>query len=232
MRKLKYSMLTASALLLLGGAAWGGFTFMDGLSYKQRSLAAMSKAQFYQARYQIARERLPQTPVDPSDLQVAVQLASALQQYKTSPLPTMQLISQGLSTFPKVQIDGIQWMASTRPDAKIGTKAAQETNGRSRSIATARGPIIPDNGKPKYKLYQIAMIRGHIAPFDGDFRGAIATINRFSEILRQMKSVYQVEVVTMPLDTSSNASLQGNTNVQQTTADFSLKIVIGIGDAA
>lgn len=228
MRKLRFSMLTASALLLLGSAAWGGFTFMDGLSFKQRSLAALNKAQFYEARYQMARERLPQTPVDPPDLQVAVQLADVLSQYKTTPVPTMDLISKGLASYPGVQIDSIQWIASTRPDADVdgGNKSRQ-------AAPTAVVQSLPaGTSKPNYRFYQIAVIKGHIDPFDGNFRNAIATINNFDETLRKLKSVYDVQVLSMPLDTSSSASLQGSANTQATEADFSLKIVIGIGDAA
>ena len=226
MRRLRHSMLAASALLLLGGAGWGGFNFMDGLNFKQRSLAAVQKSKFYTDRYQIARERLPQTPVEPADLQVAVELADTLHQYKTTPLDIMKVISAGLQNLPNVQLDDLQWVASLNPDTEMGKEGRAAS-----SAAPARNPqAVP--GKPAYKYYQIALLSGRLDPFDGNFRNAITTINNFAESLRVMKSVYDVKIITLPLDVSSSAHLQGNVEMQQKEARFALKLVLGIGNEA
>lgn len=226
MRRLRHSMLAASALLLLGGAVWGGFNFMDGLGYKQRSLAALQKTQFYSARYQMARERLPHTAVEAADIQVAVGLADTLRDYKTTPLSMMKLLSAGLQKSPDVQLDSIQWAASFNPDADIGKRRGPE------NISAAPGQAAVAGGQPAHKFYQIAIVQGRLQPFDGDFRNAIATINSFAESLRVMESVRDVQVLSLPLDVSSNASLQGSTQSMQKEAVFSMKIVLGIGHEA
>lgn len=226
MRRLRYSMLAASALLLLGGAGWGGFNFMDGLGYKQRSLAAVQKSAFYTARYQMARERLPQTPVEPADIQVAVELADLLHQYKTTPLDMMKVISSAMQNLPVVQLDDLQWIASFNPDAEVGKEGRAAAG-----AAQARNPKAVA-GKPAYKLYQIALLSGRLDPFDGNFRNAITTINNFAESLRGMKAVYDVRIISMPLDVSSSAHLQGNVESQQKEARFALKLVLGIGNEA
>ena len=82
MRRMRYSMLTTAILLIFASVIWSGFNLVNGLSFKQQSLAAQNKGQYYTTRYQIARERLPQTPVEPADLQVAVELFETLQEYK------------------------------------------------------------------------------------------------------------------------------------------------------
>ncbi|MBI2994658.1 MAG: hypothetical protein HYY48_10850 [Gammaproteobacteria bacterium] len=226
MRRLRHSMHAASALLLLGGAAWGGYNFMDGLSYKQRSLADVQKTQFYTARYQMARERLPQTPVEPADIQVAVELADVLNQYKTTPLDMMKVISAALQGEPSVQIDDLQWVASFNPDVELGKEG-----GVKPGQAALAAPIAV-SGQPAYKFYQVAQMSGRLDPFDGNFRNAITTINNFAESLRAMKSVYDVKIVSLPLDVSSTANLQGNVQAQQSEARFIVKLVIGIGHEA
>ena len=51
MRRMRYSMLVASVLLILVGAIWSGFNFVEGLTLKQSSISAEKKTQFYRTRY-------------------------------------------------------------------------------------------------------------------------------------------------------------------------------------
>ena len=224
MRNLRYGMLVTGALLLLGSAVWSGFNLMGGLSYKQRSISAQNKADFYNVRYQLARERLPQTPVEPEDLKVAVELANKLEQYKTTPLDMIKVISKGTDINPAIKLDAFQWMVSIDPNASMGVKRiapgqANRTNiGHSRINATNTG----------YDYYQIALINGHLDPFNGDYREAIDQINRFVDALRAVDSVHDVSIVSLPLDVSSDASLQGSTNTASKEANFAVRIVLGI----
>ncbi|MFQ5659984.1 MAG: hypothetical protein ACE5GZ_06125 [Gammaproteobacteria bacterium] len=224
MRRMRYTMSAASILLLLGGAIWSGFNFVEGLTLKQDSLAAEKKAQFYSARYKIARERLPHTPVEPEDLQVAVTIADTLKKYKASPIDMIKFISEGLDSFTDVRLDNFEWAAGTDPNLKIGSSKAgtqdQGVVGYTNVSSTNTG----------YRFYQIALIKGHLEPFEGDFREAIATINQFAETLRNGKSVHDISIVSFPLDISSSASLQGNTQSVRKRADFTIRIVLGIGN--
>jgi len=224
LRRMRHAMLAASAVLLLGSAAWGGFNLMGGLSYKQQSLLAQSKTDFYNTRYEMARERLPQTPVEPADLQVAVEIADVLKGYKTTPFGMMRLLSTGLQNQPMVQIDSIDWRASSNPNASADDRA-----GAAPPVA-ALPPPGPE--RPAYRFYQIAVINGRIEPFDGNYREAITTIQRFAESFRRMESVYDVQVLSLPLDISSSASLQGSTQARQKEAGFSVRLVMGIGREA
>ena len=51
-------------------------------------------------------------------------------------------------------------------------------------------------------------------------------INRFAEDLRGREEVYGVVIVDLPLDISSGADLQGNTQSLQNRAEFTLKVVL------
>jgi hypothetical protein len=229
MRRWRYAMLAASACLLLGGAAWGGFSFLNGLTHKQQSLAAQQKTSFYSARYELARERLPHTPVEPADIKIAVDLAATLGQYKTTPLPALKLIAGALEQRPEVQIESIQWAASTNPLAGTDPNQANRGAAAGRPVTVAAAPL---PGTPQYRYYQIAIIDGRIDPFDGDFRAAIDLINQLAETLRQQAGVHEVQVLTLPLDVSSSASLQGTTQTERREAVFSMRLVVGIGNEA
>jgi len=228
MRNLRYGMLATSALLVLASAVWSGFNLMGGLGYKQSSMAARNKAEFYNTRYQLARQRLPKTPVEPEDLKVAVELANKLEQYKTSPLAMIRLISTGLDKYPSIKLDGFEWMASVDPNAAVGN----ETNGKKTQNSTSIGHSKVKDADTGYDYYQIAVIKGHLDPFNGDYREAIDRINRFAQSLRQQDSIHDVSVVSLPLDVSSSASLQGSTNGAAKEANFAVRIVVGVHHAA
>ena len=105
--------------------------------------------------------------------------------------------------------------------------------GNSPAATSDQAPVSnlnPAAGEKKFRYYQIALVNARLEPFDGDFRKAIATINNFTEVIKAGPEVYNASVVTLPLDISSSANLQGNTQVVQNEANFSLSIIVGIGD--
>ncbi|MCI0400343.1 MAG: hypothetical protein L0Y67_03500 [Gammaproteobacteria bacterium] len=226
LHRVRNGMLVGSLLLILGSALWSGFTLMEGIGFRQRSIAAEQKANFYEARYQIARERLKETPVPPTEIRVAVDLVDTIDQYKTSPVDMMTVISKGLTGFPSIQVDKLQWATSTDPNYEFGNVRPGEVPNRSGATTPTPATNIP------YRFFQIALVAGYLEPFDGNYRAALATINEYAETLRSMKSVYHVDVVTLPLDTSSDARLQGTAGVDKGEAKFSIRIVVGMGNEA
>jgi hypothetical protein len=192
---------------------------------------ARDKAAFYEARYNVAHKRLPATVVPPTDIDAAVNVVDALQKYKSSPLGAMRIVSRALDAFPNLQIDKIDWMTSGDPNASTdhvsgGSGAVGE--GRTPTAAGAT-PALAADGK-QYLYYQIAMIGGHVSPFAGDYREALATVQKFSQALQTAGHAYKVEVVQQPLDVSSGASLQGAADAreQKQEANFSVRLVLGV----
>lgn len=227
MRTLRYAMIVTGALLLLGSAAWSGFNLMEGLTYKQRSLIAENKARFYDQRYQMARERLPDIPVEPEDLKVAVELAHKIRDYKTSPLKMVQAVSAVTGRHPDIRLDEFQWTASVDPNLNM--------SGSGNGQAQQPGKIGYGNVSYKdtgYDYYQIAHINGHLDPFNGNYREAIDEINAFADELRSRDDIHDVSILNLPLDVSSDTSLSGNTGSDSRQADFSIRVVLGIKHAA
>ncbi len=222
MRNMRIAMLACSALMLLGSMTWGGYTIMGGIGHRQNTLAAEAKTRFYTTRYDIAREGLPQTPVDAADLKVAVELYQGMSNYKANPLDIITLISNSLNKYPGIVAGGLQWINSTDPNTKIGGKPAPSNQGVIGYTNVTGTPEV------SYDYYQIAEIDSKVSPFNGNFREAISLINEFAESLRSEPGIFDVSILSLPLDVSSDSSMQGNTNSTQAEALFSIRVVLGI----
>jgi hypothetical protein len=225
MHRTRLGMLAAAALTLFGATIWSGVNFIQGLSMRQQSIEASKKADFYRARYDVAHKRLPPTAVGPRDIDAAVAVADMLEKYKSSPLESMRLVSQALDEFPSLQLDKLDWRTGADPNFRPGQRP---TTGGAQSDAAM--PLPPAPGEKTYLYYQIAEIEGHIAPFDGDYREALALIDSFAETLRKSERAYAVEVVKRPLNVESDASLQGaaDDQIDATNSGFAVRLVLGI----
>jgi len=220
MRNIRYTMNACSVLLLIFAFIYGGINFMGGLTYKQESQSSKNKADFYQVRYDIARGQLPEIPVEPTQIKVAVDAVATLEEYKSTPYQMLSFLGKGLEKFPNIKLDDLDWNFSLDPNK--GTVVGDNT-----------GQFVPpvqdensENNNVKY--YQISNIEAHIEPFDGNYREAIAMVNEFAEMLRGFDSAHVVSIESFPLDISSAATLQGDAKSSGKEAMFSLRAVIGV----
>ena len=222
MQKAGRAMYATSLLLVFSGLIWSGLNFINAAIFRTQAEIADKKTEFYADRYKVAREKIPQTPVSPADLEIAVKMTNTLKNFKTDPFKMLAVISKGLDQYPLIQLEEINWAAAADPNKKIsGDTAAVNTQG----VVGYSNIGTKDTG---FDYYQIALINGEISPFDGDYRKALDMINKFSETLGNIDSVYNVSVVSLPLDTSSQANLQGASNAGPGTAKFSIRIVMGL----
>ena len=151
--------------------------------------------------------------MDPLDIKTAVEVVDTLAKYKAIPLAIMSTISRALDRFEDLHLEEIHWIASTDPNSVIGgASKTEEAPSLSRELSAPGGP-------PAYRYYQIALVKGHIKPFNGNYREAIATI-----------AVEDVKTVTLPLNVGPETSLQGSTSEEPATkeANFAVRVVLGI----
>ena len=191
---------------------------MNGLNYKQQSESAKNKSTFYQARYDVARGRLPKTPVESQQIKVAVDAVKTLKEYKSTPKEMLSFIGKGLAQYPDIKLDDIDWVFSMDPNEGLVSNTVNNI-GMTPEINV---------GEDQIKYYQISNINAHIAPFDGNFREAIAMVNKFAETLRGSDLAHDIRIESFPLDISSTATLQGDAESVGKTALFSLRAVIGV----
>lgn len=230
MRQINKSLRYASILFMLSGFVWGGLNILEGFTYRQQHRADAKKTEFYTARYEVARERISALPVEPADLKTVVDSRNTLATYKADPLDMFKIISKGLNGFPEIKISQIEWAANINPNYRTGGGSTNSgVDGGSHAVL---GLSNISNTETAYIYYQIAMFKARLDQFDGDYRKALATIDRFSASMRQLDSVHDVSVVTLPLDFGSDVSVQGSTNQNTGNADFSVRVVLGVKDDA
>ena len=215
LRRLRAGFAATGFALLLGGAGWSLLNIYSGVALYLAGNAAEEEAHRYAALYEPARKRLPQTPVDPSELKTAVKIAERLALYKTSPIGMVAVLGRSLQGFPSIRLNSMSWMVTGNPDTAFAGGA-----GRA-EIPSAMG-----NPGAVRSLYQATLVKGRLEPFNGNYRDAMDAVNRFAEDLRDREAVSGVDILTLPLDTSSGAELQGNTQSLQRQAEFTLKVVL------
>jgi len=230
MRQINKALKVASLLFILTGFVWGGLNVLEGFTYRQQHITDAKKADFYNVRYEVAQERISALPVDPADLKVVVDTIGTLKTYKSEPDDMFRLISKSMDIFPEIQISKIHWVANINPNHKLG--AGKLDSIINEGIQGVLGFSNISDGETGYLYYQIALISCDLDKFDGDYRKALNTIDQFAESLRRQDSVHDVSVVSLPLDISSEATLQGSTKEGSSKANFSVRIVLGIKDEA
>ncbi|MEM7406787.1 MAG: hypothetical protein AAF458_15930 [Pseudomonadota bacterium] len=222
--RLRGAMTAASILALLGGMAFSGVQYVQSVLIKRETASLKEHASFYEERYNKGREGQLEIPAEPYEMRQAVELASALQQYKTDPLPTMLALSEGLIGFERIQIDRFDWAAAGDPDAEIGERGGVLT--RTNDFNAPRAPADAEPGI----YYQMARVRGRVVPFDGDYRQALDLVNRFARALDRLDDIESVRVIRQPFDVSSRRRLSGDAarSNQRAQASFELRIVVPV----
>ena len=216
MRRLRNAVAVAGIVLLLGSAGWSVPNFLGGIAFKRQGDAAQRKSQILAEKYELARTRLPDTPVEPADLKTAVRMADSLARYKSSPLDMVRLLSGSLDRFPSVQLSNLAWAAADDPETVLdNTPVATDIRVALDTAGAGSAPAV----------YHVALLEGRIEPFNGNFREAMTTVRRLAEDLRVRGNVTDVTIVSLPLDISSGAALQGNTRSLQHRAEFILRVV-------
>lgn len=215
LRRLRAGVAAAGCALLIGSVCWSALTCFNGMALKRKTDAAREQTAKYAAEYEQARARLPQTPVAAAELKQAVMIAGRLVRYRTTPLAMVSVLSHSLSRFPAVHLGKLKWMAAGH----------QEMTHRD-TPAQAAPQLVAEVPGAAEAARQAAVLHARIEPFNGNLREAMDLVDRFAEDLRARERVRSVSVLTMPLDVSSGAALQGNTQAVRHEAGFSLRVVL------
>lgn len=222
LQRARSAMFAASAVLMLSGLGWSGFKFIDVVGAKQETADVKRQTVFYTERLRLARAELPPAPALAHDVQIAVEIADTLRDYKASPLKMMIALSQRLERFPELHIDQIEWVASPDPNAVVGAQ-------RGARAKPSASPVSPEESGNQY---HVARVKGHLAPFDGDFREALNSVNRFSDAISELESVERVDALSLPFNASSEQRLLGTvgSSSQTKVAEFELRVVLKARD--
>ena len=213
-------MKVASILLLVGGAGVAGFQFVEGAIASQETIQTEQQTVFYDDRYQMAREQLPKSPAEANELIRVINTVDDLRKYRASPQDMMVLLSQGLEAFPSLQIDSMSWTVSADPFAPVSGRAALKGEPPAGTVA------VDEEGNNVPALFQLAFVGGSVVTFDGDYRLAIDQVNGFADALSLQNSVEHVQILTLPLDLSSERVLSGGSEQVTGKAEFEIRVAL------
>ncbi len=225
LHRARLGLIAAGILLMISAVSLSAVNFVDGVVAAREAESLRRQAAFYEERYRVARARLPETPMESRQIQLAVETAEKLMRFKTSPQKTLVTLSQGLQRFPQLQLNGISWKTSVDANAPVGGRVSRKDRTRNRGASEQYSPSPEGEART---LYQIAVVKGQISPFDGNYRRALDLVNGYAEVLRGLPGVDHVRIQALPLDVDSGSKLQGDAvrSSGSKEANFELRIAI------
>lgn len=153
----------------------------SALDTQTLALAQAIRAQ--QNLYAAAARGFPAAPAPANVLQNAVQLSATVQNQARTPALALSVAGLALERNPHVYVKKMQWSAS--------------------EAAPQDAPTVT----PKAETLEID---AEIRPFNGDFRTALAKVERLATDLSKDQRTARVRVLESPLDVSSAANLSGS----------------------
>lgn len=211
-----------SLAVLLAAVAWGGMNFYRQLATLDDISITESGIRRHEAMYQEIARQFPIAPTSAENLKSAVETAKALQRESRDPERLMSIVSHALDASPDIALTQLTWKhdAAHASHEDESNKTGRATPVPGQPAAAPASP--PESGEAGY-------IEGEVAPFYGDYRSAIASIQSFAARLRQEKAVLEVSIQHLPLDIDPSSSLSGSTldgNAPSSGAHFKLRLVL------
>jgi hypothetical protein len=201
----------ASAVAAAVSLIWAGANLFQQyqLDGEARQLAGQTQDQL--ARYVEVTKTFPLSPASADNLEKAVQLADQLKQDNRTPERMMRVVSRALENSPEIVLTRLNW--------KYGVPGESADKAQSVAPAAAGG-----------SWQEWGMVEAEVRPFHGDYRAAMAGINRFADKLMQDPDLASASVIQMPLNVHSASALSGNTldtaSTDSVRAEFKLKLVL------
>ncbi len=218
---LRLGINLGSLAAVTGVAAIAIYNLVTATDLQQQVLEAKAQTHQQERLYEEVSSNFPQTPLPGNDLKVATELFDRINAVAKNPQRMMQVVSEAMDQQREIQLDRLRWKLSEN---------ANDKDDDSKVNAVADSGSAPPPPPSPTGLYEIGFVDGEIGNFAGDYRTAIDSVNRLAAALKKNKAVEQVTVLQQPVNTSSQASLQGSTldlQAQQLpAAKFKLKIIL------
>ena len=218
--KLRQSFFMATAVVLICGVLFSLFRLWQTKSLNLAAENFVQQTKQQQNQYDQVAKNFPVIPIASQDLKVAVELGATIKANSKTPEQMMVVVSKALEVSPEIQLDRIRWVLSSDLDVKDEQQQTTSLNTQANQS----------------QLMEVGFVNARIDRFDGDYRGAITSVYRLVNKIRENNQVAEVTIVQEPVNVSSLASLQGSTidenKNERPPAIFKLKIVLKPGGGA
>jgi len=201
------ALYAATALATVAGLIWCGVNFYRATDIQRDRQGTLSQVQEQQRLYQEITRTFPPAPTSSDKLKQTVETAERIQALSRLPDAAFRAVGQALEINPGITLNGLTWR-----------------HGRI-------GELVPNAPPPL--LSQTAILQVQLQAMPGDFKGALAGINKFVKDLTKLDPVAQARTVKLPVNLASNATLSGSTSTprkeQPVTAQFEVEVVLKPG---
>lgn len=194
----KAALYAASAAIGVAGLAWSGYNVWHTHDLTQQTADAARRTANAQSQYKEITRTFPAASTSSDNLIKAVDVYRHVVKSIRSPQPFLQIVSRAIETSPEVFLQEIGWNYGSDLADPAGASAAARS---AKPVATTEAEGLRQSGT----------LTGEIRPFQGDFRAAIASINRVAARLAQDPAVSEVKVVKLPLNVNPELPLSGDT---------------------
>lgn len=222
--KIKQGIKIATVVLGVIGLSAAAWFFKQGLDYKAAFNQATLDTTMQQHRYDEVAKNFPVTSISADNLKTAVELDKTIATYPKSPRRVMLAVSAALEQIPEVQLDRLRWVLTNDINIKDDDKLIAMPAANPQANASVAQAVDPT------KLNELGFVTAEISNFNGDYRGALNSVNNFVAILKKDNRVAEVDVLQEPVNVSSYVDLQGSTADEQSTqkqpALFKLKVIL------
>jgi hypothetical protein len=206
------------------GVILAAFYAWQGNEQKEQLQFIMAQTRSQTQQYDDVSKDFPTTPIPSTELKIAAELAQNIKQNDHSPRELMQVLSVALEDSPEISLSRIRWVQTSDKEVK-------DEDGIAKAEQSQGGQAVASTGLDPTKLIQIGFVNAEIKSFNGDYRAALSTVNKFATRLRENLAVQEVKVLQEPVNVSSFANLQGSTTDETATTErppaiFKLEIIL------
>jgi len=207
------------------GIGLASTSLVEGWIYSNTVTETNLIEQKYKSKYNQLSENIIDSTTSTTSMQNVVKLVGLVQKrYTSDPEELLSMVSREISLFPDIRVNNVEWFTSKFADAESASKVSW---GRAK-----RKKKNPDNKKNSLAngFFEIAVVRGQILNFDGDYRYALSTIDDLETALNESGNYYLVEIIKRPLDIEPGNTLSGDFSVsgrapQKTVAELAFRVV-------
>lgn len=202
----KNGLYLLSALILLAGAGYMALGVIDNVKAHDEIERLNNNREEIAVRLTKIKAAPSINGFDSFEMQVLLRAREQLQQTIIMPETMLEPVSQVLKDFPGIMLTKIEWGEQTGfPSTGISSYSGLDVN------LTAQSPVR-------------ILLQAKIEPFDGDYRRALALIERLSERLRATGTLGNVKTLKQPVDIAAEKELIGTAGEKALNSEFILEM--------
>jgi len=173
LNKIRQGIYVAAAAAALLGIGVAGYNFFQANAEVQETAQLAEQTQQQLKRYEEVASNFPSTPIPSAELKTAIDIANQVKQYNTTPATMMSILSKALERMPEVAIQRFRWVQTNRVDAQDSEKTVDMLG-----MVSGQGSTTPT--QQMGDLRQVAFVNAELVNFNGDYRGALTSVNQFA----------------------------------------------------